>query len=279
MKRLLAVLGSDVSRSLSPLLHSAAAAACDLDVAYVPISCRDVAHFEAVIAALRTIGAAGCNITIPYKADAMRLAEEVSPTAEAIGVVNTLCFSEVPGGPLTADNTDGPGLLVVLQALEGAPFSKVQVLGSGGVARAAAWAVARLGAGETVVCARRQGPAETVAALAGGRAQGLAPVPGVSLVISSVPGTEALAAQALESWIDLDARPVVCDLAYGGLTRQSPLVERARALGLHAFDGRGMLVEQAALALALWTGSEARAIRAAMTGALRVAEASALSRL
>jgi len=273
VKRLLAVLGSDVSKSLSPFLHSAAAEACDLDVAYVPISCRDVAHFDGVVAALQTIGALGCNITIPYKPDAMRVAEDVSDVAAAIGVVNTLCFEA--GRPIRGDNTDGPGLQQILEALAPEALSRVQILGSGGVARAAAWAVARLETESIAVCARRPEPAEAVAALCRGEVLGLAPVSGSTLVISSVPGTDALADRALAEWIDTSSEPVICDLAYGGLQRQSPLVEKARALGLEAFDGRGMLVEQAALALALWTGGEVPAIRAAMYAALAEAEAAA----
>ena len=56
MKQLFAVVGSDVSRSLSPHLHDAAARACGLDMAYVPVN-ASVDAFEEVITALRRVGA------------------------------------------------------------------------------------------------------------------------------------------------------------------------------------------------------------------------------
>jgi shikimate 5-dehydrogenase len=60
----------------------------------------------------------------------------------------------------------------------------------------------------------------------------------------------------------------VLDLAYGDLENESPLVLGARASGLASSDGRSMLVEQAALSLALWTGGEVSRIRAAMRRSL-----------
>jgi shikimate 5-dehydrogenase len=72
----------------------------------------------------------------------------------------------------------------------------------------------------------------------------------------------------LSSWIDEASHPYVLDLAYGDLTNESPLVLGARAAGLVASDGRSMLVEQASLSLALWTGGEVSRIRAAMRHAI-----------
>ncbi|MEQ9500847.1 MAG: shikimate dehydrogenase [Deltaproteobacteria bacterium] len=264
MRRLLAVIGRDVSQSLSPRIHRAAADALSLDVAYVPISVRDVTHFGLAVDALRCIGALGANVTIPYKAPAFALADNVSNTARQIGAVNTLTFAS--DGRIQGDNTDGPGLLRVLSQLPPGVFDRVQILGSGGAAKAAAWAVAQLNTGAVHVTARRG--AEAVADLAGGTAHPLGPIDGVTLVISAIPGDGDLAKRVLEAWVDDGQRPIVCDLAYGGVDRESPLALLARSAGLTAFDGRAMLAEQGALSLSLWTGGELARIREAMRASL-----------
>ena len=276
MRRLLAVLGRDVSRSLSPRLHAAAAAAVGLDVAYIPVSASDTAGFLEAVGALRTLGALGANVTVPYKRAALELADQVSNTAQEIGAVNTLTFAE---GRVHGDNTDGPGLVRALSRLPKNRLERVQLLGAGGAARAAAWALGRLGAGEVVITARSG--AEAVAKLAGGRAATLEAVPGATLVLSTLPGDRDLARQALRDWIDTSKRPLVYDLAYGATeTRDprtgatvlepepSPLVLAAQLEGLSGRDGRVLLVEQAALSLSLWTGRDVARIRGAMGQAL-----------
>ncbi len=264
MRRLLAVIGRDVSGSLSPHIHRAAADALELDVAYVPISVQDATHFGLAVDALRCIGALGANVTIPYKTPALALADRVSTTAAEIGAVNTLTFAS--DGCIQGDNTDGPGLLRVLSNLAPGAFEKVQIVGAGGAARAAAWAVAQLDTGSVHVTARRG--AEAVAALANGHAHPFERIDGVTLLISAVPGEAGLARQLLEMCVDETQRPIVCDLAYGGLDRESPLALLARSEQLLAFDGRSMLAEQGALSLSLWTGGERSRIRAAMREAL-----------
>lgn len=247
------------------MLHTAAARALGIDVAYVPINCRDDAHFCEVVDALRCIDALGANVTIPYKHVATRVADSSTERARAIGAVNTLVFER---GGVVGDNTDGAGLLAVLNAIPAARFERVQILGAGGAARAAAWALAAKSATEITVCARRMEAARSVAKDFGARASVLAPMAGVTLVVSTLPGTVELAQSALFDWVDRTSSPFVCDLAYGGIDHLSPLAARAEAAGLAAIDGRTMLVEQAALSFARWTGGELSAIRAAMTAAL-----------
>lgn len=264
MRRLLAVLGRDVSRSLSPTIHQEAALALGLDLAYVPVNAATPADFEQALAALRTLGAIGCNVTIPYKGLALERCQRTSTTASEIGAVNTISFAKE--GWFQGDNTDGPGLVRLLERLPPGALSRVQILGSGGAARAAAWALARAGAGQVVVAARRgAGP---VAELARGQGVGLGRVKDVTLVISALPGDHDLGRAALDQWIDTRARPFVLDLAYGGTPDGSPLSLLAKARGLEAQDGRGLLAEQGALSLALWTGAEVHRIRSAMRRAL-----------
>lgn len=270
MKRLLAVLGGDVSLSLSPLLHNTAAHVVGLDVAYVPVSCPTRADFDRVVAALRTLRARGANVTIPHKIAARERADRTSQTVEAIGSVNTLTFHD--DGTVDGDNTDGPGLEAVLRSLPAATTRRIQILGAGGSARAAVWAAKRLSPESVTVTARRN--ADVLADRFCVKASPLSPVRDATLVISTLPKSETIAAQALSDWIDLRSAselprgPTVCDLAYGSRTERSPLARMACERGLSAFDGRRMLVEQAALSLSLWTGGEVSRIRQAMRTAL-----------
>ena len=123
-------------------------------------------------------------------------------------------------------------------------------------------ALRQVGTERIHLCSRR--PAEDIADRFECRSGPLAPVSGATLVISTLPGEEGLAQAAMDGWIDASGRPCVYDLAYGGLGRPSPLVRQARAAGLVATDGLGMLVEQAALALHRWTGNDLEAVRSAM---------------
>lgn len=261
MRRLLAVLGRDVSRSRSPELHARAASALGLDIAYVPVSCPDEAAFRRAVDALRVLGARGANVTIPYKRVALAAATTITARARAIGAANTLSFEAE--GEIEADNTDAPALLEVLRAGPPERLERVMVLGAGGAARAAVWALVEAGAPAVVVCARDPSRAGALAEMAPRvvSAAALGSAPATTLALSTLPGDPALAARALEEWI---RAPAVLDLAYGPPGHPSPLVAAARAHGLVAEDGLAMLIGQAALSLARWTGADAEAIRAAM---------------
>lgn len=266
MSVIAAVLGGDVSRSLSPVLHRAAAQDRGISLEYRALSCANEAAFRAAVRALAGEGARGASVTIPFKTSAFELATELSPLARAIGAVNCLTFGDAP--QIAGDNTDGPALVFELSKLPRAALARVQILGAGGAARAAAWALAQCGAGEVVVSARRREEAEAVAALAGGAGRALAPVEGASLVISTLPRDAALAAEAIDRWIAGAHAPHIFDLAYGTAGGATPLVEAARARGWVAQDGLGMLVEQAALAFVRWLGGELPRTRQAMWAAI-----------
>lgn len=257
MKALFAVLGRDVSRSLSPEMHEGAAWQVGLRIAYLACSVEDREHFLRAVQALRVLGARGANVTMPFKEAAFALVDRSTPEATALGCVNTIRFDE---GATIGHNTDGLGLVSVLTTLDPSHRQRVQVLGAGGAARAAIWAARELGA-EVHVCARRH--ADGLAARFGARAGPLAAVPGAGLVISALPPDAASAERVLSDWVDLEAKPFVLDLAYdpGG---EPELVRAARAFGLPAEDGRRLLAEQGARSLAFWTGAHLDRLRAAM---------------
>src|SRR5262249_18473624 len=101
-------------------------------------------RFTETVRALPQAGFRGANVTIPHKHAALALADEPTPRARAIGAANTLIFDD--GGVIRADNTDAPALVGAL------PFSPAGrtavVLGAGGSARAAVWALLDAGAAD-----------------------------------------------------------------------------------------------------------------------------------
>lgn len=107
------VAGSPVTHSLSPLIHNAWLAAAGIDGVYVAFSPRRDG-FAAFAEGLRGGVVRGLNVTVPFKADALAVADAVSEAARRAGAANLLVFEA--GGAITADNTDGVGLLAAFAA-------------------------------------------------------------------------------------------------------------------------------------------------------------------
>src|SRR5688500_14293717 len=136
------VLGFPVGHSRSPAMMRAAFAELGLDWRYLKLPVPPE-RFEETVRALPGSGYRGANVTLPHKLAALRLADEASDPASAIGAANTLSFHD---GAIAADNTDAGGLL---DALGEPPRGlRALVLGAGGAGRAAAWALRDAGAAE-----------------------------------------------------------------------------------------------------------------------------------
>ena len=263
------VLGWPVAHSRSPAMHNAAFAALGLDALYVPIAVPPE-RLAAAIGALRTLGIAGANATLPHKAALLGLLDEVEPAARAIGAVNTIVRD---GQKLIGANTDAEGLArSLLQAGVQLSGARVVVLGTGGASRAAVVGLAGAGAERVVVAGRRPEQAEQLVtelrahcAPAELAACDLAAMPAdvlaqCDLLVQATSATlgESAAAHAFAASVplaDLRADAVVCDLVYKPLN--TALMLRAQARGLRTVDGLGMLLHQGALAFARWTGHEA----------------------
>ena len=254
-----AVLGSDVSKSRSPAIHNAAFRALGVDGEYGAISVAP-AGFDALVADLRAQGYRYLNVTIPHKAAAFALADQHGPEARVSGAVNTLLFRS---GGIHGENTDGAGLLAALADLGVAASGSVVVMaGAGGAAAGAVEALTRTGA-EVRLLARRPEIADqlrarllpaqrdrvTVAPWAGdGLARALA---GATVLVSAVPAA-AWAEPSTAAGIDaLPAGGAVLEMAYGNDT---PLASAVRGKTTRYADGLGMLVHQAAHAIALALG-------------------------
>lgn len=136
--QLCGLLGNPVEHSLSPAIHNAAFEKMGLNFVYLAFKVEDL---PGAVKGLRSLGnLRGFSVTIPHKVAIMPLLDEVEPTAKNIGAVNTIV---IESGRLIGSNTDASGALRALTeagaALRG---EKVAMLGSGGAARAIAFALA-----------------------------------------------------------------------------------------------------------------------------------------
>lgn len=136
--QLCGLLGNPVEHSLSPAIHNAAFEKLGLNFVYLAFKVEDL---PGAVKGLRSLGnLRGFSVTIPHKVAIMPLLDEVEQTAKNIGAVNTIV---IESGRLIGSNTDASGALRALTeagaALRG---EKVVMLGSGGAARAIAFALA-----------------------------------------------------------------------------------------------------------------------------------------
>ena len=251
----LGVIGWPVAHSRSPAMFAAAFAACGMnDWTYqrLPIAPE---LFDQTVRALGASGFLGANVTIPHKQAALALADSASDAAQAIGAANTLSFAAE--GSIAAENTDAPGLLAAIG--EPVAGARALVLGAGGSARAAVWALLGAGAAEVSVWNRTPERAVALAQDLGARAVAT-PGPADLLVNCTSVGlqrtaTEAEALNQLALRADqVGSYACVVDLVYG--EHPTPLLAAAGAEGARVVDGLDVLVAQGALSFQLWTGRE-----------------------
>jgi shikimate dehydrogenase len=275
----LGVLGWPVAHSRSPAMHTAALRELGLrDWTYqrLPVAPE---LFEETTRALGGAGFLGANVTIPHKQAALALATEASEAARAIGAANTLTFA--PDGTIAAENTDAPGLLAAMQRAGRSPRGLTAlVLGAGGSARAAVWALREAGAREVSVWNRTTARARELADELGARVVPLPESTDILINCTSVglkndgPGSAAIDARLrhprlvppastsetglnlLSLTHDLVGRySYVVDFVYG--TAPTQLLAAAGEWGVPTLDGLELLVAQGALSLESWTGQPA----------------------
>jgi len=277
----LGVLGWPVEHSRSPAIHNAALAALGMQgwrYQRLPVPPR---LFAETTRALAGAGFLGANVTIPHKQAALALADHASEAARAIGAANTLTFAA--DGAISAENTDAPGLLA---ALGTSPHGmRALVLGAGGSARAAAWALREAGAREVSIWNRTPERAEALACELGVRfvrqtepadllvnctAVGLEPAGSegpprpAPADAGSDAGKRSLERSATEdcplnqvgmTFDQVGEYSYVADLVYR--SGSTPLLAAARSHGARTVDGLEILVAQGALSFELWTGRPA----------------------
>lgn len=242
------LLGWPVAHSVSPAMHNAAFRALGLDWEYdlLPVPPDRLAE---EVTRLIAAGYRGFNVTIPHKGAALALPQvsAVSAAARAIGAANTLIVQ--PDGTLCADNTDWRGFADDLLSQK-IPVAGTMclVLGTGGGARAVIYALERLGAGRIVPISRTPESDE----VGYGDLAALAPEAGLIVNCTPVGMFPHVKESPWPREVPWPPGAVLYDLVYNPpVTR---LMRRAKAMGMRAFGGLGMLVCQGALSFEQWVG-------------------------
>lgn len=248
------VAGAPVRHSLSPLIHNAWLAAAGIDGVYVAFS-PPAGRFAAFAEGLRGGAVRGINVTVPFKEDALALADAASPRATAAGAANVLVFE--PEGTIRADNTDGAGLLAALA--EQAPgfdpaTGPVVILGAGGAARGAAAALREAGAPEVRIVNRTASKAEALAATLGVTAAVDGPGAYADAIAVINATSAGLSGDGPAGAFDAaPASAVFMDMVYTPL--KTPFLAAAEARGQRIVDGLAMLIGQAGDAFTAFYGA------------------------
>lgn len=265
----LGLIGYPLGHSLSPKIHTAALRACNLqgDYSLFPIHPEDKQGLKDLLSRIRSGEIHGLNVTIPYKQNVIACLDELTPTAQAIGAVNTIYFRD---GKLIGDNTDVAGFLTDLKRVfEFSSFilqPSALILGAGGSARAVVYALLNDG-WKVALAARRLEQAQQLAASFPNYQPALSVVEGLPitaltnlslstfhLLVNATPlgMTPNDEVSPLPENTTLSPSTIVYDLVYN--PRETKLVREAKAQGCRAATGLGMLIEQAALSFEVWTG-------------------------
>ena len=257
---LVAVLGSPVAHSKSPLLHGFWLKQFGISGHYIPIDVM-AADLEQVLQTLPKIGFVGANVTLPHKEKILSIAHQISDRAALIGAANTLVFQ--PDGKLYADNTDGYGFIENIrqhapdwQAKDGMAL----VLGAGGAARAVVSALLEAGAPEVHISNRTRARADQIKSDFGGRVSvvdwvkaGAEIEYAHTLVNTTFLGMTGKSALTI-SLDNLKPETLVTDIVYTPL--ETELLKAARSKGCRVVDGLGMLIHQAVPGFQRWFGQK-----------------------
>jgi len=259
----LAVIGYPISHSASPKMHQAALDALQLDMSYVRIEVEP-GNVAETFRLMQEKGFLGCNVTIPHKLEAMAECDELSESAQALGVANTILFQD---GKIYGDNTDGPGLVKALQ--EELDFevkgSRILLLGAGGGAgKAIATQLAADGCAELYLSNRTVSKVEDLAA-------DLARYDStICYAINNSDNALVILADEIDLIINatslgmkpgdippfpldaLKAKHKVYDAIYN--PSETVMLKVARRAGAATANGLSMLVHQGALSFEKWTG-------------------------
>ena len=258
-RMLVGLLGANIGQSLAPALHEDAAAAAGMVGHYhlMDVDGPRPRTLPELLAAVRTAGFAGVNVTFPFKEAVIPLLDEVSPEAAEIGAVNTVVFD--PAGRSTGHNTDRSGFRAAFLAAFGADAVRgkaVLQLGAGGAGRAVAFALRDLGVSSLRLYDRDTQRARNLCADLGGSCEVLdAPEPAAASVAGIVNATPI----GMTGHDGLPMTPevvqphqVVADVIYTPL--ETEFLKAAKAKGARTMGGAGMCVHQAVRAFELFTG-------------------------
>lgn len=259
--------GSGITSSFSPRMHTASFAEVGVDAVYLSFPIAPEMLSE-VVQGLQDI-AVGYNVTMPYKTYICKYLDGLSPAARLMGAVNTV---EIKDGKSYGHNTDGAGFSENLRVNGFNPSGKkVTIAGAGGAGSAVSTQLALDGAVSISIFNIRDEFWEKTA----GRINRLAEETGVGVSLEDLNDRTSLASSIADSDLFVNATRVGAgdlidqcvideDMLHEGLTVadtvynpvESKLIKMAKAHGLAAYGGLGMLLQQAALAEKIWFGTD-----------------------
>jgi shikimate dehydrogenase len=253
-----AVVGNPVGHSLSPRIHGSFAEQTGQNISYRAIEIP-LGSFTNYIRDLQQQGTCGLNVTVPFKREAWELCDRLSARAEDAGAVNTLSLQ--PDGNIVGENTDGVGLVRDLMDnlhLE-IKQKKILVLGAGGAVRGVLGPILAQSPEILAIANRSQHKAVALA-------QDFSDHGNIQAVGYEELGSEKFdliingTAAGLSNQVPaipetlLHGDTVCYDMVYNIKAATAFVDWSLRGGALHAFDGLGMLVEQAAEAFLVWRG-------------------------
>lgn len=259
---LVGVVGYPLAHTLSPVFQNYMARRSMVSVVYVPFAIAEKGLDDFVAASRSIDNMMGFNVTIPYKERVASLADTLSPEARATGAVNTVV---IKNGVVSGHNTDVYGIRETMKrhlginVLEGC---EVVLIGAGGAARAALYALRALKPLQVTVINRSRDRADSIVSWAKTLPLNVRPVlwdegqrisigAGVKLIINATPcGLHKERLPVDFKSIGKDCK--ILDMTYA--VSGTPLVTEARRRGIYAVDGLGMLVYQGVRSFELWTG-------------------------
>jgi len=262
-KDVYAVIGNPISHSKSPLIHELFAKQTNQAIHYGRIF-SELGDFKKTTQEFFERGGKGLNVTIPFKLQAYELAQHKTPRAQSAQAANMLWLEN---GQWWCDNSDGEGLTRDLRRLlkqHGASLSGIHILllGAGGAAQGVIEPLMGAGVASISIANRTHEKAEALVQ----QFSGLASI--AKVILKALPMAELkndsydLIINATATGLS-DASPIpkdvlkaiihphtlAYDMVYG---KETCFMQDAKALGIAAADGLGMLVEQAALAFETW---------------------------
>lgn len=266
------LFGTPIQYSMSPMLHNTGYKVLGLPHKYELLETQTVD--EEIKAALASPDFGGASVTIPFKLDVIPLLDSLSPHAEAIGAVNTIVPLRREDGTIVlyGDNTDWLGIreciVARLPAASARPKAAL-VIGAGGTARAAIYALDKMGAHTVYLFNRTRTSAEALVQAFPdvnvrivdrlGAWSGDAPTVVVSTVPASATTLDTTVVDALylpEEIFAKDSEGVVVDMAYRPAL--TPLLHLAGnvAKGWKCVRGLDVLLEQGYAQFSLWTNRQ-----------------------
>lgn len=267
--KLIGLLGSPISHSISPKMHNESFAKLELDYAYLAFDVKRE-QVEDVIKGFRALNIRGCNVTMPNKVIVCKYLDKLSPAAELVGAVNTIVNDN---GVLTGHITDGIGYMrSIKEAGCDIIGKKMIIVGAGGAATAICIQAALDGVKEITIFNIKDeffsGAEKTV--------KNINERTECKARLFDLADTEKLRAEIADSAIFTDASPVgmksledICNIPDSSMLRpdlivsdityfpeKTRLIQMAEEQGCKVINGLDMLLWQGAKAFEIWTGQE-----------------------